>query len=211
MGQFQEGSYSDINSERSGEAWNTLTDVANPNGQWASQAGMNIGDYARNQFFSPGGVGDQVYGMTMNPTSQFYQGQQALAQRGAQQGIDLAANQMAGMGGLYSGAMQDAGNRAAQDAMLQATNNTNQLSSNMLNNLWSQGMGQSYGAGSTMANIGAGIYGQGLAGVESQGNPLFEYNPGTWDRLMQGAQVATSFFPGYTAPQFNMQQAPTGP
>jgi len=156
---------------------------------------MDQGDYARSQFFDPGGFKDQAYAATMDPTSQFYSGQQALAQRGAQQGIDQAGTQMAGLGGLYSGAMMDAGNRAAQDAMLQATNATNQFSSNMLNNMWQQGLAGSYGAAGNMAGIGAGLYGQGIQGMGQMGNPMYEYQPGMWDKFMQGGQLAMQALP----------------
>lgn len=191
----QRDRYTDVNSQYSQPAWGTFSSIADPNSQWAQAAGMDIGNYARNQFFGPGGMQQQIYDMTMNPTSQFYAGQQALAQRGAEEGIQQAGNAMAGLGGLYSGAMLDSGNRAAQDAFLQATNNTNQMSANMLNNLWNQGLGQSFNAGGQMANIGAGIYGQGLVSMGEMGNPIYEYNPTMWDRIMQGGQLAMQALP----------------
>ena len=147
-----------------------LEQLASQEGAPYQQGMMDIGQYGWDQFASRA---PELYGMTMDPTSQFSQGQTALAQRNASLGIEQAMNQMSGLGSLYSGATLDAGNRAAQDAYLQATNATNQFGAGLLGGLWGQALPAGYGAGGQMAGIGAGLYGLGVGGLTGYGDPMF--------------------------------------
>lgn len=147
-----------------------LEGLASQGGAPYQQGMMDIGQYGMDQFM---GNQQALYGMTMDPTSQFSQGQTALAQRNASLGIEQAMNQMSGLGSLYSGATLDAGNRAAQDAYLQATNATNQFGAGLLGGLWGQALPAGYGAGGQMAGIGAGLYGLGVGGLTGYGDPMF--------------------------------------
>jgi len=124
-----------------------------------------------------------LYGLTMDPTSQFSEGQRALAKRNASLGIEQAMNEMSGLGSLYSGATMDAGNRAAQDAYLAATTQTNQLGAGLLNNLWGQGLG-----------IGGGLYGQAMGGLTGYGDPMFQA-PGAAGMVSGGLGTLLKFLP----------------
>ena len=147
-----------------------LEQLTSQEGAAYQQGMMDIGQYGWDQFASRA---PELYGMTMDPTSQFSQGQTALARRNASLGIEQAMNQMSGLGSLYSGATLDAGNRAAQDAYLQATNATNQFGAGLLGGLWGQALPAGYGAGGQMAGIGAGLYGLGVGGLTGYGDPMF--------------------------------------
>ncbi len=164
-------------SPYSDEAMDALRDLltgVGPQGPTGERAMMDVGQYGWDQFAA---AAPQLYDMTMAPTSQFSQGQTALAERNASLGIEQAMNEMSGLGSLYSGATLDAGNRAAQDAYLQATNATNQFGAGLLNTLWGQNMPLGYQSGAGMSATGAGLYGQALGGLTGYGDPMLQ-DPG---------------------------------
>lgn len=174
-------------------------------GQFGRQGMVNALDpnAAYNQFLGQSGG---LINMAQGATAPLTQNLNAIAERQAQEGMQAAATQFNNQGAGRSGAAQRAmGMAAAQpfaDVAAQQQQNQLGLASNLL--------GQSFGGAQDLQRTAAGLFGNVYnTGMSNYGNmasqmggmmaPQYEYQPGTWDRMMQGAQfganVGMSFLP----------------
>ena len=126
-----------------------------------------------------GQAGD-LQGLIMGPQGDLQRGLTARAGELATQATQGAASNLAGLGGLYSGATLKAAGDANARAFGDVANTLGQQSLNMYGNLAGQAMGSALGAQGQglqanmgLANLYGGLYGQGVGGLAQYGTPTY--------------------------------------
>lgn len=140
-----------------------------------------------------GGLANAAQGATAPLT----QSLNALAERQAQAGVQNAATQFNNMGAGRSGAANRAMGEAAITPFAQANAQIADRQLGLTQNLWNTNLNNLFG----LQNTAASLYGNRAntaLGLETQmaqemGGmmaPQYQYQPGTWDRMKEGAQFA---------------------
>lgn len=185
--------------------------TGNYSGQQANLANLNnmlmsgLGRYgAGGGAFDPNAYMNQFMGqagglsnMVSGALSPMQQALNAQAARSAQLGGESALAAL-GPGSRNSGAANAAFAQAYADPFAQAALQTQQNQLGLTGALWGQAMGgnlQSQQGLQSLLSQGLGLQ-TGMA--QDQGyvyQPTYQYQPGAWDYLMQGGQVAAGFLP----------------